>query len=68
MPYPNEEQEQLELARKFARNRKEALRELAQGVQKPTMDELLKASDYSQPQPAEEREWVDAPSAGDELI
>ena len=53
MPYPNEEQEHLELA---------------QGVQKPTMDELLKASDYSQPQPAEEREWVDAPSAGGELI
>ena len=66
MSHQNEEQEQLELARKFARSRREALRELAQGVQKPTMDELLKASDYSQPQPAQEREWVDAPSVGDE--
>ena len=26
-----------------------------------TMAELLAASDYSQPQPPEEREWVDAP-------
>jgi antitoxin ChpS len=26
-----------------------------------TLAELLEASDYSQPQPAEEREWVDAP-------
>jgi antitoxin ChpS len=33
-----------------------------------TMAELLAASDYSQPQPAEEREWVDAPAVGDELI
>jgi antitoxin ChpS len=33
-----------------------------------TLKELLAASDYSQPQPAEEREWVDAPSAGRELI
>jgi len=33
-----------------------------------TLDELLDASDYSQPQPAEEREWVDAPSVGGELI
>ncbi len=33
-----------------------------------TMAELLAASDYSQPQPAEEREWVDAPAMGDELI
>jgi len=30
--------------------------------------ELLAASDYSQPQPAEEREWVDAPAVGRELI
>jgi len=29
--------------------------------------ELLAASDYSQPQPADEREWVDAPAAGGEL-
>jgi len=33
-----------------------------------TMDELLSASDYSQPQPDEEREWVDAPTVGSELI
>lgn len=33
-----------------------------------TLDELLAASDYSQPQPPEEREWVDAPSTGRELI
>lgn len=33
-----------------------------------TLMELLAASDYSQPQPAEEREWIDAPAAGDELI
>lgn len=33
-----------------------------------TMAELLAASDYSQPQPPEEREWVDAPPAGGELL
>lgn len=33
-----------------------------------TLAELLDASDYSQPQPAEEREWVDAPAVGGELI
>jgi antitoxin ChpS len=33
-----------------------------------TLDELLAASDYSKPQPREEREWVDAPSVGRELI
>lgn len=33
-----------------------------------SMAELLAASDYSQPQPPEEREWVDAPSVGDELL
>ena len=33
-----------------------------------TMDELLSASDYSQPQPDEEREWVDTPAIGGELI
>ena len=32
-----------------------------------TMAELLAASDYSQPQPPEEREGVDAPSVGREL-
>ena len=33
-----------------------------------TLGELLAASDYSQPQPPEEREWVDAPAIGRELI
>lgn len=33
-----------------------------------TLAELLAASDYAQPQPAEEREWVDAPAVGGELI
>lgn len=33
-----------------------------------TLTELLAASDYSQPQPAEEREWVDAPAVGGELL
>lgn len=33
-----------------------------------TLAELLAASDYSQPQPREEREWVDAPAVGRELI
>lgn len=33
-----------------------------------TMAELLAQSDYAQPQPAEEREWVDAPAVGKELL
>jgi antitoxin ChpS len=33
-----------------------------------TLAELLAASDYSQPQSAEDREWVDAPAVGGELI
>jgi len=33
-----------------------------------TLAELLAASDYSQPQPPEEREWVDAPGVGREVI
>jgi len=33
-----------------------------------TMTELLTASDYSHKQPPEEREWVDAPAVGRELI
>lgn len=32
-----------------------------------SLAELLAASDYSQPQPPQEREWVDAPSVGREL-
>ncbi len=33
-----------------------------------TLAQLLAASDYSQPQSVEEREWVDAPAAGGELL
>ncbi len=33
-----------------------------------TVEELLAGSDYSQPQPLEEREWVDAPATGGEPI
>ena len=33
-----------------------------------TLADLLAASDYSQPQPADEREWVDAAPAGSELL
>lgn len=33
-----------------------------------TMAELLAASDYSEPMPPEEREWVDTPAVGRELI
>jgi antitoxin ChpS len=33
-----------------------------------TMAELLAASDYSQSQPDEEREWVDAPAVGREPL
>jgi antitoxin ChpS len=33
-----------------------------------TLEDLLAASDYSQPQPSEQREWVDAPAVGRELI
>ena len=33
-----------------------------------TLDELLEASDYSQTPSAEEREWIDSPAVGRELI
>lgn len=33
-----------------------------------TMAELLAVSDYSGEQPADEREWVDAPAVGRELL
>lgn len=33
-----------------------------------TMAELLAASDYSKPQPHDERAWVDAPPVGRELL
>ncbi len=38
------------------------------GRQRYTLAALLAASDYSQPQPPEEREWVDAPAAGREPL
>ena len=33
-----------------------------------TLDELLAVSDYSQPMSPEEREWLDAPPVGRELL
>jgi antitoxin ChpS len=33
-----------------------------------TLAELLAASDYSQPQSSEDREWVDAPTVGREPL
>ncbi|MCQ2995770.1 antitoxin [Pseudomonas syringae] len=33
-----------------------------------TLTQLLAASDYSQPQSDEDREWVDGPAVGGELI
>ncbi len=33
-----------------------------------TLTELLAASDYSEPQPPPDREWVDTPAAGGELL
>ncbi len=33
-----------------------------------TLMGLLAASDYSEPQPEDEREWVDTPAVGRELI
>ena len=33
-----------------------------------TLAQLLAESDYSQPQPVEEREWIDAPAVGGELL
>lgn len=33
-----------------------------------TLAELLAISDYSHPQSAEDREWVDAPAVGGELL
>ena len=33
-----------------------------------TLDELLAASDYSQAPSAEEREWINSPAVGHELI
>ena len=43
---------------------------VAEPRQRPryTMAELLAASDYSEPQPDEDREWVDAAPAGQELL
>jgi antitoxin ChpS len=36
--------------------------------QRYTMAELLAASDYTQAQTAEEREWLDSPAVGGELL
>ncbi len=33
-----------------------------------TMAELLATSDYQQPQPPEDREWIDSPAVGRELL
>ena len=33
-----------------------------------TLAELLAESDYAQSQPTEEREWIDAPAVGGELL
>jgi antitoxin ChpS len=33
-----------------------------------TLADLLDASDYSQPQTPEDREWIDAPAVGGELL
>ena len=33
-----------------------------------TLAEPLAMSDYTQSQPASEREWIDAPAVGDELV
>lgn len=43
---------------------------VAEPRQRPryTLAELLAASDYTEPQPAEEREWVDANAVGRELL
>lgn len=51
----------------------EALLAQQQAFDKParhryTMTELLTASDYSQSQPDNEREWVNAPAVGKELL
>lgn len=35
---------------------------------KYTLSELLSKSDYSLPQSQEQREWIDAPPVGDELL
>jgi len=43
---------------------------IAEPRQRPryTLVELLAASDYSQPEPADEREWVDAGAVGQEIL
>lgn len=33
-----------------------------------TLAELLAASDYTEPEPADEREWVDAEAVGREIV
>jgi len=41
---------------------------LSDAMPRSTSAELLPNSDYSQPQPPEEREWIDAPAMGRELL
>lgn len=43
---------------------------IAEPMKRPryTLAELLAESDYSTPLPPEEREWVDAPAVGRELL
>jgi antitoxin ChpS len=51
-----------------------SLRKIGGSVMEPrqrtryTLAELLVSSDYSLPQTAEEREWIDTPAAGRELL
>ncbi len=40
----------------------------AQPQPRYTLAELLAASDYTQPETADDREWIDAPAVGRELI
>ena len=48
----------------------EGARLIVEASSKPryTLAQLLTASDYTTPQPASEREWVDGSAAGRELI
>jgi predicted transcriptional regulator len=41
---------------------------LESALRRATMSKLLAESDYSQSQASKDREWVDTPPAGDELV
>lgn len=47
---------------------KERLGPEPQSTPRYTLAELLAASDYSQPKPPEDREWVDATAVGREQL